>query len=318
MKETKYAYAAAYTRTLENKMLTKSDLEVLINMPSADAVLKHLADSGYGGGIGDILKNELKHVWNEVKFACPEGAPIDILLYQNDFHNLKSILKAVFSRIPYEALMLEPYTIEPKIIYDAISTGKLENLPGILQKSAAEAFNILARSNDGQLAEIVLDKAVFLLMAKTAEQSKDTFLIDWVDLCTAILNMKIALRGAYSGRSREFLNSAMLPCAKISLEALLDAAAHGVPAVLNVFEHSGFEGSSAAALKSVSEFEKWCDNRQMDYLKAVRYKPLGFEPLLGFLVGKQVELQSIRIILSGLGNGISTEILRERLRDLYV
>jgi len=315
MKETEYAYAAAYTRTLENRMLTKSDFEVLMKLPTEEALIRQLAEKGYGGGkdvFSDMLKNELQNAWNEVRFACPKGAPVDILLYQNDFHNLKTILKAVFGQSDYKSLILEPCTIEPKIIYDAVLTGRLEGLPYILKKPALKAYDILARSNDGQLAEIVIDKAVFLLMKETAINSKDEFLIDWVDLYIAIMNIKIAFRGARTGKSKEFLLDSMLPCRKISIEAL---ASYELSAVLS---NSEFSDALKAAEKSVSEFEKWCDNKQMDYLKAAKYKTLGFEPLLGFLVGKQVELQSLRIILSGIKNGIPTEILRGRLRDLYV
>jgi len=341
-KETDYAYAVAYMRTLENKMLGRADFEILLNANSAEDILKYLSDKGYGNKnaganaktgqnpdsteiietIEKILKAELAYTWNEIKNACPEDAPVNILIYQNDFHNLKAILKSVFSNnVNYENLMLEPYTVAPDIIHHAIANGKPETLPDIFKESAIEAYNILARDDDGQLAEIILDKALFALMKDIAKQSKNSFLIDWVELNIAVMNMKIALRGAYGGKSREFLRNAMLECRKISVDYLSEAAVKDVSDgsdVLRVFKESGFEEAAKAAKESVGEFEKWCDNEIIRYLQPTKFKTFGFEPVLGFLVGKEFELQAARIVLSGIRSGIPKQKLRERLRDLYV
>ena len=56
----------------------------------------------------------------------------------------------------------------------------------------------------------------------------------------------------------------------------------------------------------------------MEYIKKAKMKSFGFEPILAFLIGKEFELQTIRIILSGKQNNIPAEIIRERLRDLYI
>ena len=333
IKETDYAYAVSYMRTLENKMLGRSDFEILLNANSTEDILKYLSDRSYCNRDGNaktgqnydnietienMLKSELAYTYKEIKNACPQDAPVNILIYQNDFHNLKAILKSVFSNSKYENLMLEPYTVAPDIIYHAVSNGRPETLPDIFKKPAAEAYDILARDDDGQLAEIILDKALFSAMKEIARQSKNDFLIDWIELNIAIMNMKIALRGAYGGKSREFLRNAMLDCEKISVDYLSGAAADGVSEVFRVFKESGFDEAAKAAGESVGGFEKWCDNKIIGYLKPTRYKTFGFEPVLGFLVGKQFELQAARIVLSGIRSGISKEKLRERLRDLYV
>ncbi|HHW45328.1 MAG TPA: V-type ATPase subunit [Clostridiales bacterium] len=325
MKEADYAYASAYTRTLENKMLKKSDIEALLSVSSLEEALRILSDKGYeysktGQGIDTdtMLKEELLYIWKEVKDACPKDAPIYILLYQNDFHNLKAILKSVFSGVAYESLMMEPYTISPGEIYHAVSEGKIENLPEIIREPAANAYDILARDNDGQLAEIVLDKALFSLMYKAAVSSKNDFLMDWVDLNIALMNMKVALRGAYSGKSREFLRDSMLQCKRINADELANASAQDISNLLEVFRQSGFEEAADAARQSISAFEKWCDNELIRFIQPARYITYGFEPVFGFLVGKQFELKAVRMILSGIRSKIPAEALRERLRDLYV
>ena len=325
MKETGFAYASAYMRTLENKMLSKADFEALLNAPSVEEAIRILSDKGYGNSkrgqpadVEMLLTEELSYIWNEVKDACPKGAPIHILLYQNDFHNLKAILKATFSGVAYEPLMMEPNTISPSVIHRAITEGKIESLPKFIRESAEEAYQILVRDNDGQLAEIRLDIALHSDIYEAAKKSKNDFLIGWADLNIAIMNMKITLRGVQSGKDKAFLRNCMLECKRINIDELADAAAKDVSVVLQVFMKSGFAQAAETAQRSFSTFEKWCDNELMRYVRPTKQKLYGFETVFGFFIGKQFELQAVRIILAGLRGGIPAETLRERIRETYV
>lgn len=325
MKEADFVYASSYIRTLENKMLSKSDFETLLNATSVDEAIQILLAKGYKSSTtgqnleaNTLLKDELLYIWNEMKDACPIDAPIDILLYQNDFHNLKAILKSIFSEVDYKFLIIEPYTISPDVIHRAIVEGKTESLPDILRIPAAKAYHVLARDNDGQLAEIILDKALFTAMGKAAQKTKNTFLIEWVNLNIVVMNMKTAIRGAYSGKSKEYICDSMLDCKGIEACSFAGAKSLDVSAVLRIFEQCGFVEAANEAWVSISAFEKWCDNVLIKYIRIAKEKLFGFETVFGFFIGKQFELQAVRIILSGIRNEIPTENLRERLRDLYV
>ena len=274
MKDTGFVYASAYIRILENKMLGKVDYEAMLSAPSHEEALRYLSAKGW--------EADMAQIWNEVQEACPESAPLHILLYQNDFHNLKAILKAMFGGAKHEPLMLEPYTVLPDVIHRAAQEGKLESLPEPFRQPAMEAYHILARDNDGQTAEIVLDKTLFAVMREAALQSKNDFLIGWVDLNIMLINTKTALRGG--------TQSALLGNRQIMPDA---------------------------PKESITALELWCDNQLIEYLRQAKRKLFGIEPVFAFLAGKQFELQAVRIILSGLRRGIPTGTLRERLRDVY-
>lgn len=330
VRDTDYAYSVAYMRTLENKMLGQNDIDAIVQMNSVEEAFKYLEDKGYERpdgkdkgtyskkDIDDLLKNSLELAWKEIREAAPKGAPIDVLLLQNDFHNLKTILKAVFSNSEWESLMFYPNTVEPQDIYDAVSENKLDELPKLLYLPAKEAYEALAGTNDGQAAEIILDKASFGAIRKIAENSKNEFLLGWVELWAKLTDMKIALRGAASNKKQDFLLKAMIPVKSIDVEKLAEAAAQDVSAVVTFFTDDGMEGAAEAAQSSISEFEKWADNQQMEYIKGVQYNTFGFEPLFGFLYGKKAEVQAVRIALYGILNHIARETIKGRLRELYV
>ena len=69
---------------------------------------------------------------------------------------------------------------------------------------------------------------------------------------------------------------------------------------------------------SVNELERLVDNYIMNMMKEAKYIPFGVEPLLAYIYAKETEIKIVRIIMVGKLNNISGEVIRERLRDIYV
>ncbi len=328
MKDTDFTYAVAYMRTMENSMLGQGDIDALLNFSSVEDAAKYLMDRSYGSGdkfevdgkkdIDNLLRSELEKTWREVREICPKGAPIDVLLYQNDFQNLKTILKAVFGNTGWEQLMLEPSTVEPREMYLAVSENKFDDLPALVRRPASEAYEVLAKLGDGQKAEIVIDNACFSAMNAIAEKEKNAFLRDWVNLWAVLANLKMMLRAAHAEKDRAFIEGAMLPMRGPDPAPMAEAAAGGVSSVLDWMNNNGYNDAADAAQRSTSEFEKWCDNKLMELIQSVKNNTFGFEPLLAFLYGKRAEIQGVRIVLYGLLNQIPKATIKERLRDMYV
>ena len=70
--------------------------------------------------------------------------------------------------------------------------------------------------------------------------------------------------------------------------------------------------------KSPSAFERWCDNRMIESLKSQKYETFSVGPLLAYLVARETEIRTVRIILTGKQNGFSDDAIRERIREMYV
>ncbi len=318
MKDTEYAYAVAYMKTLENKMLTKSDIEMLINASGYKEALKLLKDKGYGKTdsdlVEDILKEELSKTWKEVLEATPAEAPLEILKYKNDFHNLKTILKAFVTGVDWKGLMLEPSVVEAKDLYEAVKTADFSGLPEFLKEAAVFGYRIVTQEHDGQALEIYIDKMAYLAMAKRSEGND--FLVRWVDLNIFFADILILLRA--SGKSSEFIKRALIPTKSIDIDELAKKGSEGKEAIEGILLKHGFGDAIEALDNSYSEFEKWCDNKKIEILRREKNKFFGYEPIMAFLLGKEAEIQAVRIILSGHKSGILPEIIRERLRDLYV
>ena len=78
---------------------------------------------------------------------------------------------------------------------------------------------------------------------------------------------------------------------------------------------NGFEDAASTLKTSVSEFEKYQDRTKNAFVQRANFVTLGPEPLVAYILKKQAELLSVRIIMSGKINGFTETVIRERLRD---
>ena len=307
MKDVEYVYAVSYIKTLENKMLSHSDLETLIASDGIETAKRFLKERGWKGETSEeLLKNELSSAWTKAYEVCPKEAPIDLLLYENDFHNLKTVLKATVQNEKWDDMVLSPFITPPEVIEKAIKTKNYDEIPEHLKNTVIDAYELLTSTMDGQLAEIFIDKAEHIAVLEGAKKTKNNFLIGWAELLIELTDFKTAWRCALADKSRDFVKDALIN----PKEELIAP----VPAVIEAVKKSYPE----AETESISAFEKWCDNQKLAYAKKAKAGSFGFAPIVAFLIGKSFEVKAARIILACKENGWGEEIIRERLRDAYV
>lgn len=322
MNQTDYAYGVSYIRSIENRLMDKGDIEGLILTKTPEEAMRMLNDKGYSNepvspsDFEQLLSKQQSLCWETVREVAPKDAPLDILLYKNDFHNLKVAIKAVFSRKEnYETLFLTPATVDTKIIEQAISEKNFSNLPEMLRRGAERSYEALSNTEDSQLSDIIIDKASMDYTMECALKSKSGFLIDLIRLENTLADIKIAYRAMKTEKNADFLNQALSENSGIKREILISSALEGEEPLLNYVSQSGYEDAANALKISVSEFEKYQDRAKNAFVQKASMITMGAEPLIAYILKKQAELLSVRIIMSGKINGFDENQIRERLRD---
>ena len=104
----------------------------------------------------------------------------------------------------------------------------------------------------------------------------------------------------------------------VNVEQLIRAALAGEDEIAQYLEGTAYAKGAQALRESASAFERWCDNRMIEMLKPQKYEAFSVGPLLGYLIARETEIKTVRIILTGKQNGFSDEAIRERIREMYV
>lgn len=323
MADTNYTYAVARIRAKEAGLFTDAVIEQLLSCKDETACLHFLREKGWGNGrpdetVEEMLAYEREKAWSEVKELAGGEKFLSVLMLQNEFHNLKAAVKQTCSSVRYQHIFYEDGEISPEELCEIIEKHQFERLPDDMSHAAKEATEALLQTRDGQLCDIILDRAALEAMMGKAKASGSRIVTDYVRMVTAAADIRIAVRSAKTGKSRDFMERAMADSGLINISGLMQSALGGVDAVREYLQTAGFGDMAEALGVSFSAFEKCCDDRIMDTIRPELYHSFSEGPIAAYLLARENEIKTVRIILSGKLNGLSEASIRERVRKMYV
>ena len=165
---------------------------------------------------------------------------------------------------------------------------------------------------------------MFENMRELAKELDDTFTSKYVSALIDLTNLKTLLRVKKQNKDRDFLLSLVIEGGSIDKDVLVALLSDSVENIAGKLAHTDYEEvlklgvEDFAQTGSAGLLEKLVDNYIMDLMKSAKMIPFGGEPLLAYIYAKETEIKVIRIIMVGKLNNIAGEVIRERLRDIYV
>ena len=323
MSDTKYTYAVARIRSLEVSLFSDAFIEQLLACRNADQVLQSVIEKGWGGmDAGNdaeaVLKCEEEKAWAVIRDVAPDMRVFDVLSYPKLYHNLKAAVKEVYAGMKNPAMFYDDCPIPGEEMYRIVENRDFSRLPGNMGRTAQEALDLLLHTGDGQLCDIMIDRAALDAIEEAGRQSGEKIIADYADTTVAIADIKIAVRSQKTGKDADFMRNAMAECESISRDQLIRAALSGAEEIARYLEGTSYAGGAESLRESPSAFERWCDNRMIETLKSQKYETFSVGPLLAYLVARETEIRTVRIILTGKQNGFSDDAIRERIREMYV
>ena len=323
MSNTKYTYAVARIRALEVSLFSDAVIEQLLACKTAEQALQLVTEKGWGDPASDrdmdaVLKREEEKTWEVIRDVAPDMSVFDVLSYPKLYHNLKAAIKEVCTETRNPGIFYDDCQIPGREMLQIVENREFSKLPRGMSRVAEEAFDTLLHTRDGQLCDIMIDKAALDAICEAGRRSGEPIIQDYADTTVAIADIKIAVRSQKTGKSVDFMRSAMAECAGLNIEQLIRAALAGADEIAQYLEGTSYAGGADALRESPSAFERWCDNRMIETLKPQKYETFSVGPLLGYLIARENEIKTVRIILTGKQNGFPDEAIRERIREMYV
>jgi len=322
MADNQYLYAVARIRSKELGLLSKSDIEQLMGCKSEKECMNYLADKGWGRmeneSAEQMLAAEREKTWELIGELVDDMSVFNTFLYSNDFHNLKAAIKQVYTDSAQDAIYISHGTIEPAVILEAISKKEFDRLPDYMRASAAEAYQVMMQTGDSQLCDIIIDRAALDTILQKSKESGNEVLAEYGELKVAAANINIVIRSIKTGKDKAFMERAIAECASLNKDELINAAMEGIEAVYEYLSATKYAEAVNAIKESPSAFERWCDNLIIRHISPQKYNPFTLSPLVAYIIARDNEIKTVRIILSGKRNEIPDSKVRERLRDMYV
>lgn len=323
MSDTQYTYAVARIRSRELALFNAAAIEQLLSAKSYDDCMRLLADKGWGGADARIdaeglLAEERDKTWRLIGELVEDMSVFDVFLYGNDYHNLKAAIKIVCTDDMQEGLFITHGTIDPQLFVSAVRGHDFSLLPAAMQSPAEEAYDALSQTRDGQLCDIIIDRAALEATYAAGKATKNELIAKYAELTVVAADIKIAVRCNRAGKPLDFIKRALAPCDSLDCYNLSRAAAESVDAICDYLSTTAYSDAVSALAQSPSAFERWCDNLIIAYIRPQQFQPFGIGPLAAYILGRENEIKTVRIILSGKRNDLPEQSIRERVREMYV
>ena len=323
MSDTKYTYAVAQIRALELGLLSQGDIDQLLGCKSEAQCLQMLQERGWGGSdvpleAEAILAGERQKAWNAVRDLVKEDPTVlDVLSLPDLFHNLKAAVKQTCGEDQSGQMFVPDCAIPGADMLDWLSRKDYDAFPANMRAAAQEAYETLLHTGDGQLCDVIVDQAALEAIRQAGLQADDAMIRDYAESTVAIADIRIAARCLKTGKSRDFMLRAMAPCDAFTPEALAAAVLGGMQSFCDFLTGVGYGEAGQALQQSASTFECWCDNRMMETIEPQKRNPFTVGPLVAYLLGRENEIKTVRIILTGKRNSLPEAQIRERVRKMY-
>ena len=324
MSKTKYTYAVARIRALEVSLLTNAVIEQLLACKSAEQALQLLVEKGWGDltagtlDADEVLNKEEEKMWQTIREVAPDMHVFDVLSLPKLYHNLKAAIKEVCTEVENKNIFYDDCEIPGEEMFALVQNKEFDKLPGNMPAKAREAFDTLLHTRDGQLCDLIIDHATLEAMLEAGKKSGEKIIEEYAQTAVAIADIKIAVRSQKTGKNAEFMKKAMVNCSEINVDQLTQAALAGAEEIAQYLEGTSYREGADALRISPSAFERWCDNKMTDSMRSQKYESFSVGPLLAYLLARQNEIKTVRIILTGKQNEFPDEAIRERIREMYV
>lgn len=302
-----YTYSVARIRAKEAALLSSRDIEQLIAASDIAEAERLIRDKS---GSTEPLGKELEGLADEEL--------ISFLKLPTEYHNIKAAVKAVYADADPAGLLIDGGITDKDVLYDAVKSREYGRLRKETARVAEEAMTLLLQTHDGQLCDLFTDKAQLAAEESAAAGLKDGFIMSYAKLKADLTNLKTALRCALTGRSRAFIENALYPGGSLNFAALSAAAEAGAQALREYAAGTEY-GEGARYMKDgAAAFEKWCDDRIMELMDKARFESFSAAPVAAYAYAKTTEQKVVNLVLSAKRSGLDNDIIRERVRRLYV
>lgn len=324
-----YLYLSAMLKAREANMLTRDKLERILAAGSFNDAAKLLQESGWpdmsdqnAAGVDKLLSQRRAEIFAELERTIPEREVVDVFRTRYDYHNAKAIIKGEGVGADPGHILSDAGTVASKKLVEAYREEDFRDIPPILADAMTEARGVLARTDNPQAADFVLDRAYFAQLLELAGKVTSPYLAEYVRTLIDSANIRTVVRCFRMGKDADFMRMALIDGGNVSM----DFAVRGTVTAdeltelfgTTVFKEAAVLGGAALEGGPMTQFEKACDNAVNAFLDTARRTGFGSEVAVGYLAAEENAITTVRMVLTGLLSGIDPERLKERLRDTYV
>ena len=319
-----YTAQSAQVRVLEMQMLTRATLLDMANAPDFNAAVASLTVGEYAMGQGKPGFNEIEALLLEKRTAVRElfaewmldDAVVELFKSRHDFANLRLAIRRAMTERPIGTDYNAEGNVPPEVIAQVFDEDNYELFPESIGAAADQA--VVAYYQDKSIPAIdhAIDRYEAQYKIRKAAEMGDVFLQNLFRIEIDLINIRTVFRLKFSDAERR---NAMLEGGFVESDRLKQALEMGNEALGQLFfatpYHRIVEVGAAyfATEESFLKVEQQCEEYMIGYLRSTSQVTAGPQTIVAYLLLKEQEIRTIRLILTAKKNNLDTKLILDRI-----
>jgi len=336
----RYTFQTAQVRTLEMQMLSRATLLDMANAENFAQAVDSLSGSEYAltqGGkdfaeIEDILQQRRAAVRELFSDLMLDEPVVETFRARDDFANLRLAIRRTLTEKPLGTDYSSHGNVPPELIEQIFSDEYEFSKPvfsDYIRQAVEQAVLAYYQNKDIRRVDYAIDRVQAQYNLEQAHRLKNVFLLGLFRIQIDLTNIRTMLRlkfiesesHAKTAEAKSFLvrDNVFLEGGFIELERFRHGLELGYEAMGSLFFATPYNrivdtGANYLALnKSFLRVEQQCDEHLNGFLKSTVQITAGPQTIIAFLLMKENEIRTVRLILTAKKNHLDTKLILDRL-----
>jgi len=319
----RYMFQTSQVRTLETQMLTRTTLTDMANASDFASAASSLSGTEYtlpqgSGGIEveTVLRQRRAAVRRLFEDLMLDERIVELFRSRDDYANLRLVLRRVLTDKPVGTDYSPEGNVPPELLHQAFEEQNFSALPDYAQTAVDRATLAYYQNKDIRQIDNAIDHVQAeqkFDVAQTADGAE--FLTNLFRIQVDMTNLRTMLRVKFlQADPRDvFLDGGFVEMDRLRQGLDLPYEALGQLFFATPYHHILDAGAAyVAANGSFLKIEQQCDDYVQGYLKQTSQIASGPQPVVAFLLAKEHEIRTVRLILTAKRNSLDTKLILDR------
>jgi V/A-type H+-transporting ATPase subunit C len=329
----RYVFETAQVRAIQIQMLTKAVLLDMANASSFESAADLLSSTDYslprrGGNFMEVedtllqLRSAVQQLFADLMI---DESIVELFRTRFDFANLRLAMRRTLTGKPLGGAPTADgestdYSTDgnfPPELFEQVFEQENYNLfPDYMAEAAEQAFLAYYKDKDVRRIDYAIDGVQAKYNLKRARQLNSIFLLGLFRIQIDLTNIRTLLRLKFteSEQRNVFIDGGFVELERF--EHGLDLAPEGLGQLFFVTPYYRIVDAGAGYLASNKSFlkaEQQCEEHLMGFLRSTIQITAGPQPIIAYLLMKENEIRTVRLILTAKKNFLDTQLILDRI-----
>ncbi|MHC4510906.1 MAG: V-type ATPase subunit [Planctomycetota bacterium] len=323
----RYAFQTAQVRAMEMQMLTRATLLDMANAQGFKQAADLLSGTEYalphaGGNFAEVegLLQQRRTAIRELFLQLMLDRPVvELFRTRDDFANLRLAVRRTLTEKPVGADYGKDGNVPPEQIEQIFSEEEELSrpvFPDYVQEAVEGAVLAYYQSKDVRQIDYAVDRYQAEYNLSRARELKSVFLLGFFRIQIDLTNIRTLLRLKFTESEQR---NVFLKGGFIELERFVHGLEHGYEGLGPLFFVTPYHrvvemgATYLASNKSFLKIEQQCEEHLTGFLKSTVQVTAGPQPIIAYLLMKENEIRTVRLILTAKQSHLDTKLILDRI-----